>query len=66
MHSESMIVHEVALNLFYDLGETNALKYERLLKDIMDQCGRYPYCNQSLGRIKTNDEKQFLQYFKEF
>ena len=61
MHSESKKIHEEALRLFTDLGSEEALKYEKIHKDIIDQFGRYPHRNAQLGRLSTAEELQYLK-----
>ncbi len=58
MHSESAIIHEVALTLFKD---TNNLDFEIKHTNIIDRFGRYPHRNSILGRESTRDELDFLQ-----
>ena len=60
MHSESRVIHEAALPLFESLGNPEALKYERIHKDIIDRFGRYPHRNERLGRESTSEEKDYL------
>ena len=61
MHSESKIIHEIALKLFTDLGDASNLKYELEHKKIIDRFGRYPHRNEILGRASTPDEIEFLK-----
>ena len=61
MHSESKIVHEVALRLFSQPGLEDNLKYELKHKAIIDRFGRYPHRNALLGRDSTEEELAFLQ-----
>lgn len=61
MHSESKIIHELALQLFTQLGNENNLKFEIMHKAIIDQFGRYPHRNAVLGRTSTPEEVAFLQ-----
>jgi len=60
MHSESKLIHEQAVPLFESLGMEEALKYEHIHKDIIDQFDRYPHRNERLGRKATEDEKNYL------
>lgn len=60
MHSESAAIHGTALELFEALGEPEALKYEKIHKDIIDRFGRYPHRNKQLGRESTQEEGEFL------
>lgn len=60
MHSESKKIHEDALELFTQLENAEALKYERIHKEIIDRFGRYPHRNAALGRESTAEELQYL------
>lgn len=60
MHSESAIIHEVALRLFGRNASGN-LEFERRHKDIIDRFGRYPHRNAILGRESTEEELAFLR-----
>jgi len=60
MHSESPAVHVDALLLFETLGNEEALKFEHIHKDIIDQFGRYPHRNEVLGRKSTPEEEVYL------
>ena len=57
MHSESAAIHQVALQLFADLGH---LDFEIRHKEIIDRFGRYPHRNEILGRESTPEEIAFL------
>lgn len=61
MHSESPYIHEIALKLFEQLGNSNHLAYEIQHKKIIDRFGRYPHRNKILNRVSTADELSFLQ-----
>lgn len=60
MHSESKLIHEQAVPLFELLGIEEALKYEHIHKDIIDQFGRYPHRNERLGRETAKAEEEYL------
>ncbi len=60
MHSESLAVHEVAVELFTKNGNQNNLDYEIKHKQIIERFGRYPHRNKILGRQSTADEIEFL------
>lgn len=60
MHSEVQEIHEIAVKLFTDLGDSEALKYEKIHKDIIDQFDRYPHRNKQLGRENTPEEEAYL------
>lgn len=62
MHSESAVIHTEALKLFEALGNKEALKYEKIHKDIIDRFGRYPHRNETLGRESTPEEADYLEH----
>ncbi len=61
MHSESLEIHNVAVDLFTELGLEDVLEYEYKHKDIIERFGRYPHRNKVLGRKSTDDEIEFLK-----
>lgn len=61
MHSESPVMHEVAVQLFMAIADEHSLKYEKLHKKIIDKFGRYPHRNAVLGRESTPEEVAFLE-----
>lgn len=60
MHSESAVIHDVALRLFDAPGLENNLDFEHKHKAIIDRFGRYPHRNAVLGRVSTPEEVAFL------
>jgi uncharacterized protein (DUF924 family) len=60
MHSESLIVHEQAMQLFSQPGLEDNYRYEISHKKIIDRFGRYPHRNKVLGRESTTEEIEFL------
>lgn len=60
MHSESKIIHEVALKLFSEPGLEDSLVYEKEHKNIIDTFGRFPERNKILGRTSTAEEEIYL------
>lgn len=58
MHSESLKIHEQALELFKDLPN---LTYEKKHKAIIDRFGRYPHRNSILGRASTAEEIEWMK-----
>ena len=60
MHSESLVIHDVALSLYQDLGITSSIEFELQHKKIIEKFARYPHRNQILGRTSTVDEVEFL------
>jgi len=61
MHSESPLIHEVALQLFDEPGLEEQLKYEKRHREIIRRFGRYPHRNAVLGRESTEEELAFLE-----
>ena len=61
MHSESRVIHEVALQLFRDNGIESAYEYELKHRAIIERFGRYPHRNAVLGRASTPEEAEFLK-----
>ena len=60
MHSESLAIHETAVQLFTRNGIQNNLDYELKHKAIIERFGRYPHRNSVLGRSSTPEELEFL------
>ncbi len=60
MHSESVVIHEVAEQLYKDLGNAYSLDFELKHKKIIEKFGRYPHRNKILSRTSTTDEIEFL------
>lgn len=61
MHSESVAIHELAMQLFDQPGLENNLDFEVRHKAIIDRFGRYPHRNALLGRVSTDEERAFLK-----
>ncbi|MEM7194273.1 MAG: DUF924 family protein [Pseudomonadota bacterium] len=60
MHSESLVIHDKAVELFTELGNELNLRFEHMHRDIIKKYGRYPHRNEILGRVSTADEVDFL------
>ena len=60
MHSESLQIHEVAVELFRSNGNPGNLDFELKHKKIIESFGRYPHRNKVLGRQSTDKEIEFL------
>lgn len=60
MHSESLVAHEWAVEIFKRIGDDNTLDFEYKHKVIIERFGRYPHRNAILGRDSTPDELAFL------
>ncbi|SFH89688.1 DUF924 family protein [Pisciglobus halotolerans] len=61
MHSESLVIHEKALEYFHTEGLAEPLKFEIAHHDILVRFGRYPHRNEILGRASTPEEVAFLK-----
>lgn len=61
MHSESLAIHEVAVQLFSQTGLENNLNFELRHKSIIEKFGRYPHRNAILNRVSSADEIEFLK-----
>jgi uncharacterized protein (DUF924 family) len=61
MHSESPLIHTLAVSLFSQPGMEGNLDFELRHKAIIDRFGRYPHRNAVLGRSSTAEEIAFLQ-----
>ena len=61
MHSESLKMHEIAVDLFKKNGVKANLDFEIKHKKVIEQFGRYPHRNKILGRVSTQEELKFLQ-----
>lgn len=61
MHSESLQIHERAVELFSEPGLESNLKFEYKHKEIIERFGRYPHRNHLLGRLSTPEETEFLK-----
>ena len=61
MHSESLQIHEDALELFRRNGQQGSFEYELKHKVIIERFGRYPHRNEVLGRVSTEAELEFLR-----
>lgn len=61
MHSESRVLHELALQLFSDPEVEGNRDFELRHKAIIDRFGRYPHRNDILGRTSTAEEAAFLE-----
>lgn len=61
MHSESLRVHETAVELFAQPGLEFNLGFEIQHKKIIERFGRYPHRNEILGRESSQEELEFLK-----
>jgi uncharacterized protein (DUF924 family) len=61
MHSESLYIHDIAIELFTQNGLHNTLDFELKHQAIIKRFGRYPHRNALLGRQSNDEEMIFLQ-----
>ena len=61
MHSESLKIHDVAVELYKSNGIDANLEFEIKHRDIIKQFGRYPHRNIILNRKSTDEEVEFLK-----
>lgn len=61
MHSESLAIHDIAVELFRRNGIDGNLQSERRHRKIIERFGRYPHRNAVLGRVSTAAELAFLR-----
>lgn len=61
MHSESLKIHALAIDLYQRNGIQSNLDFEIRHKQIIERFGRYPHRNGILGRSSTEEELEFLQ-----
>lgn len=61
MHSESLKIHNMAIQIYKANGIEANYEFEIKHKNIIEQFGRYPHRNTILGRESTQEELVFLQ-----
>ncbi len=61
MHSESIKIHNVALDIFKNNCPESNFNFEVRHRNIIKQFGRYPHRNAILDRISTEKEVEFLK-----
>jgi uncharacterized protein (DUF924 family) len=61
MHSESLIIHEIAMDLSQKNGIPSYFDFEKKHREIIKEFGRYPHRNRILGRASTKEEIEFLK-----
>ena len=61
MHSESLVIHNEAVNLYQQLGNESSLAFELKHRDIIEKFGRYPHRNAILNRQSSQVELEFLR-----
>ena len=61
MHSESLIIHEMAMDLYKKNGIQSDLDFEIKHREVLKKFGRYPHRNKILSRVSTEEEIEFLK-----
>lgn len=61
MHSESLFIHEIALELFSQEGLEQQFTFAKRHQQVIETFGRYPHRNEQLGRDSTSEEIAFLE-----
>ncbi|MDQ2077034.1 DUF924 family protein [Marinimicrobium sp. ABcell2] len=61
MHSESLRIHDLAVELFSAPGLEDNLEFELKHRAIIERFRRYPHRNALLGRPSTPEEVEFLK-----
>ncbi len=61
MHSESLKIHDIAVDLFSANCSPKSLDFELRHKAVIERFGRYPHRNAILGRESTREEIEFLR-----
>lgn len=61
MHSESLVIHDIAVGLYEQNGIESNLDFELQHRQIIERFGRYPHRNRLLNRISTSEELAFLK-----
>lgn len=60
-HSEDLEDQELAVRLFKNFGDDEAILYAVRHQDIIKEFGRFPHRNESLNRQSTKEEIEFLK-----
>jgi uncharacterized protein (DUF924 family) len=60
MHSESLAIHDSAVELFARCERDETRESELRHRAIIERFGRYPHRNEILGRVSTAEELTFL------
>lgn len=61
MHSESLHIHEIAMQLFAQDGLEYNFDFEKKHRAVIERFGRYPHRNEILGRQSTPEEIEYLK-----
>ena len=61
MHSETLIIHEIARVLYEKNGIELNIDFEIKHQKVIKKFGRYPHRNKILERVSTKEEIEFLK-----
>ena len=61
MHSESLQIHEIAMQLYAQEGLEYNFEFEKKHKTVIERFGRYPHRNEILSRESTPEEIEYLK-----
>ncbi|HEY9163174.1 MAG TPA: DUF924 family protein [Magnetovibrio sp.] len=59
-HSEALCEQERAIALFEAMGNKELLEWAQKHKIIIERFGRFPHRNKVLGRVSSDEERDFL------
>lgn len=59
MHSESLIIQNISVQVFAPLGE-DLEKFAIRHRDVIERFGRFPKRNEALGRVSTPEEIEYI------
>ena len=60
MHSESLVIQEVAMGLFSQPDLAEVLDFQTKHRDCIARFGRFPKRNAALGRVSTPEELAYI------
>lgn len=59
-HAEALEDQQRSLDLFRATGDENYIKYAQLHYDLIARFGRFPHRNEAMGRVSTQEERDYL------
>jgi uncharacterized protein (DUF924 family) len=60
MHAEDPALQALSVETFEALGLANNIDFARAHRDVITRFGRFPSRNAALGRVSTDEEKDYL------
>ncbi|KKB77747.1 membrane protein [Devosia soli] len=60
MHAESAAIQSASVRLYEALGDEDQLKFAVDHKAVIDRFGRFPFRNAALGRVSTEEERDYM------